>query len=56
MNDEAAPCPHGITLRSLAAVEPYETYRAAREKGVVHWDSSLGGWLVLGFDECSAVL
>jgi len=56
MNGEAAPCPHGITLRSLAAVEPYETYRAAREKGVVHWDSSLGGWVVLGFDECSAVL
>jgi cytochrome P450 len=56
MNEDAAPRPRRTALRSLTAIDPYDTYRSAGEQSLVNWDDSLGGWTVLGFDECSAVL
>ena len=49
-------CPHQTNLRSLADLDPYPAYRSAAEKAPVHWDHSMGGWVVFGFDACSAVL
>jgi cytochrome P450 len=49
-------CPHQTNLRSLANLDPYPAYRSAAEEAPVHWDDSMGGWVVFGFDACSAVL
>jgi cytochrome P450 len=40
---------------SLAA-DPFPVYEEIRAAGRVVWNSTLGGWMVTGFDDCTAVV
>jgi pimeloyl-[acyl-carrier protein] synthase len=56
MSDIPGSCPHPAELRSLADIDPYAGYLAASEHGVIHWDESVRGWVVMDFEGCSAIL
>lgn len=56
MSDSSGHCPRPPELRSLADVDPYAGYRAASQQGVIHWDESVRGWVVLDFEGCNAII
>ncbi|MDY7089366.1 MAG: hypothetical protein SYR96_30200 [Actinomycetota bacterium] len=44
-----------LRLYELDAADPYDFYRQLRESGPVQWDDWMRTWLVLGYDEISAL-
>jgi cytochrome P450 len=44
-----------LRLFELGAEDPYDFYRHLRESGPVQWDDWMRTWLVLGYDEISAL-
>lgn len=56
MSDIPGYCPHAPELRSLADIDPYAGYLAASQRGVIHWDESVRGWVVMDFEGCNAIL
>lgn len=43
-------------FRQDVIADPYPYYEALRAQGPLVWNDQFGGWLLLGYDDCAAVL